>query len=190
MRARGLEPAGSLRAFLTTFVITLPVVFVAALFLPPATPYPEWGMKALAELTFTAAAGPGEAVASTPELTRANRHRRDASGPRLAVAPRIEAKVDETVPFPIAVQGVEGLGEGSALVVRGLPDHASLSPGEPLEPGAWQVDARWAGSLALTLHRRIDRPQAISVELLSPDGELVVAAAATTLMVEAAGPGG
>jgi hypothetical protein len=106
------------------------------------------------------------------------------------VAPFIEAKVEEAVPFPIAVQGVETLGEGSVLVVRGLPDHASVSPGEPLEAGAWRVDARWAASLALTFHRRIDRPQAISVELLAPDGELVVAAAATTLRVDRVGQGG
>jgi len=182
------RPASPLRAFITTFIITLPLAFIAVLILPPAVPYPEWGVKALSELTF--AGGPGEAKASTAAPAGAKRGRRDTSGPRLAVAPRIEAKVDEAVPFPIAVHGVEALGEGSALVVRGLPNHASLSHGEPLEPGAWRADARSAANLALTLHRRINRPQAISVELLAPDGELVVAAAATTLMVEPATPGG
>jgi hypothetical protein len=189
VRSTPRQPASPLRAFVATFFIAMPVFFIAALFLPPATPYPEWGIKALAELTFTSAGGAGDAAASTQQPTRANRQHREPFGSRLAVASRIEVKVDEAVPLPISIKGVEALGEGSALVVRGLPDHASLSHGEALEPGAWRVDARWAAGLTLTLHRRIDRPQAISLELIAPDGELVIGAAATTLVVEPAGPG-
>jgi hypothetical protein len=148
-------------------------------------------MKALAELTFAGAAGRADAAESAPAPIGAKRDLRGATaGPRLAVAQHIEAKVDEAVPFPVAVQGIEALGVGSGLVVRGLPDHAALSHGEPLEPGAWRVDARWAANLRLTLRRRIASPQAISVELMAPDGEVVVAAASTTLVVELAAPGG
>jgi hypothetical protein len=189
-RGRQLRPrrASPLTAFITTFVIALPVVFVVALLLPPAAPYPEWGMKALADLTFAGAVTPGDA-ASVPGLVQYKRAHA-AAGPRLAVAHRIAARVDEAVPFPIAVQGIEALGEGSGVIVRGLPEHAGLSHGEQLEPGAWRVDVWSAANLALTLRRRIESPQAISVELLAPDGEVVLAAASTTLVVEPAPPGG
>jgi hypothetical protein len=148
-------------------------------------------MKALADLTFAGAVTPGDAAASIPGLVQHKRERAHASaGPRLDVAHRIAARVDEAVPFPIAVQGIESLGEGSSVMVRGLPEHAGLSHGEPLEPGAWRADVRSAANLTLTLRRRIESPQAISVELLAPDGEVVLAAASTTLVVEPPPPGG
>jgi hypothetical protein len=140
-------------------------------------------------LTFAGAAGAADAARSALASSQAKGDRLDAAaGPKLAVAHRIEARVDDAVPFPIAVEAIEALGQGSALVVRGLPDHAGLSGGQPLEPGAWRVDARSAADLTLTLYRRIDRPQAVSVELLAPDGG-VLAAASTTLIVEPAAPG-
>lgn len=46
--------------------------------------------------------------------------------------------------------------------------------------------ARAKVNLTLTLYRRIDGPQAISVELLGPAGD-AVAAASTTLIVEPRG---
>jgi hypothetical protein len=141
-------------------------------------------MKALAELTFAAPAGHG-----TPSSHAGGDRMSPAAGLRLAVAHRIEARVDEAVPFPIAVEGIEALGGGSVLVVRGLPADAALSHGEPLEPGTWRVDARSAANLTLTVSRRIDGPQAISVELLAPEEEVVAAAAATTLTIALADSG-
>jgi hypothetical protein len=180
--------AGPLGAFIAAFVIALPAVGFALDVVSPSVPYPDWGMKALGDLTFGGAADAGEAsmLVRAPVLARGDRL--DAAAqPRLAVANYIEAKVDEAVPFPIAVEAIEGIGQGSALVVRGLPEDAGLSHGEGLEPGSWRLDPRSAPDLTLTLYRRLNSPQAISIELVAPNGE-VVAAASTTLTADPAEP--
>jgi hypothetical protein len=175
--------AGPLGAFIAAFVIALPAVGFALDVVSPSVPYPEWGMKALGELTFA-----GEAAMLVPAPALAKGDRLDAAAqPRLAVANSIEAKVDEAVPFPIAVEAIERIGNGSALVVRGLPEDAGLSHGEGLEPGAWRLDPRSAPDLTLTLYRRLNSPQAISIELVAPNGD-VVAAASTTLTADPAAP--
>jgi hypothetical protein len=180
--------AGPLRAFIAAFVIALPAIGFALDVVSPSVPYPEWGMKALGELTFAGAADAGEAATLVPAPALAKGDRLDvAAQPRLAVANSIEAKVDEAVPFPIAVEAIEWIGNGSALVVRGLPEDVSLSHGQGLEPGAWRLDPRSAPDLTLTLYRRLNSPQAISIELVAPNGE-VVAAASTTLTADLAEP--
>jgi hypothetical protein len=180
--------AGPLTAFIAAFVIALPAVGFALDVVNPPVPYPEWGIKALGDLTFGGAADAGEASMLVPDPVLAKGDRLDAAArPRLGVAHRIEAKVDEAVPFPIAVEALEWIGKSSALVVRGLPEDASLSHGEGLEPGAWRLDPRSAPDLTLTLSRRLNSPQAISVELVAPNGE-VVAAASTTLTADPAEP--
>lgn len=100
--------------------------------------------------------------------------------PRLSTKLSVEANPGETVALPIHIENAGGLSPSAALIVRGVPEFASLSAAEPQTDGAWRVPLSAAGDLTLTAYARPARDQELVMELVTPEGS-VMARASTVL---------
>ncbi len=100
--------------------------------------------------------------------------------PRLSTKLALDVQPGVTVSLPIQIENAESLSRGDLLVIRGVPEFASLSGGEPQPDGSWQVPAASAADLKLTSYARPAEDHDITMELRKPDG--VVFATASTVL--------
>jgi hypothetical protein len=104
-----------------------------------------------------------------------------AVAPVLTAPARLEAKAGEDVPFPIALDGVDGVPARSSIAINGLPAGANLSDGRPYGETGWNLKTDEIGDLRLTLPSTATGEANLSVQLIGPDGG-VIASAETALV--------
>ncbi len=104
----------------------------------------------------------------------------DKPAPRLSTKLALDVQPGVTVSLPIRIENAESLSRSDVLVIRGVPEFASLSGGEPQSDGSWQIPAASAGDLKLTSYARPSKDHDITMELRKPDG--VVFATASTVL--------
>ena len=97
----------------------------------------------------------------------------DAPPPRLSTKLTIEANPGETVALPIHIESTEPLPTSASLVVRGVPEFASLSAAEPQSDGSWRVPIPGARDVKLTAYAQPARDQELTIELQDSGGEVV-----------------
>lgn len=106
--------------------------------------------------------------------------------PVLSTPAALRAQGGESISFPIALDGTDGVPAGSAIVVKGLPQGARLSNGAS-EGETWKLRPGEIGDLYLTVAGDAAGDAALSLQLVEPSGR-VVADAATVLSVATASP--
>ena len=106
-----------------------------------------------------------------------------SSSPVLSTPRRLEAAAGDTVPFPIALDGTDGVPARSLIAIRGLPLGSTFSSGRPYGQTEWTLRTDEIGELHLTLPAAATR-DAVTIELIAPDGR-VLTNSATLLEVNA-----
>ena len=74
-----------------------------------------------------------------------------SSSPVLSTPRRLEAAAGDTVPFPIALDGTDGVPARSLIAIRGLPVGSRFSSGRPYGQTEWTLRTDEIGELHLTL---------------------------------------
>ncbi len=93
--------------------------------------------------------------------------------PRLTLAMTIPAYESARLPFPLAIEGLDAPAGGSRLVLRGLPEHTTLSRGRLAGPGEWHLPVAAARDLLLSVPPLSPGNFELLVELWSGDGALL-----------------
>ncbi len=123
----------------------------------PAAPQPEQSSPPAAQ----AAASP----AFSPVLTAPN---------------VLDAGQGESVSFPIALDGTDGVPEESVIVIKGLPPGSTLSDGYSSGPMEWRLRPDAIGDLRLAVADAAPGETTLLVQLVAPDAK-IIATASTTL---------
>lgn len=100
----------------------------------------------------------------------------------LTTPPILEASAGDEVPFPIALDGTDGVPARSIIAISGLPHGASFSDGRPYGETEWNLRSDQIGDLRLILPDTANGELRLAIKLIAPD-ETVVADAATTLKI-------
>ncbi len=100
----------------------------------------------------------------------------------LTTPPVLEASAGDELPFPIALDGTDGVPARSIIAINGLPHGASFSDGRPYGETEWNLRSDQIGDLRLILPDTANGESKLAVKLIAPD-ETVVADAATTLKI-------
>ena len=118
---------------------------------------------------------------ATPEMTTSAT---DTARPPavLTAPPTLDATAGEEVPFPIALDGTDGLPARSIIAISGLPHGASFSDGRPYGETEWNLRSDQIGDLRLILPGTANGEARLAIKLIAPD-EKVVAEAETTLRI-------
>jgi hypothetical protein len=104
----------------------------------------------------------------------------------LTLPGRIEATAGETVSFPIALDGTDGMPPRSVVAITGLPRGSNFSEGRPYGGTEWNLKPDQIGDLSLVLAGDVDGEFKLGVTLIAPDGNAI--AAAETLLAIASAP--
>lgn len=100
----------------------------------------------------------------------------------LTTSARIEATAGETVSFPIALDGTDGVPSRSIIAIKGLPQHSNFSEGRPFGDSEWMLKTDQIGDLALVLPADADGEFKLGIALIAPDDK-VIAEAETLLEI-------
>jgi hypothetical protein len=101
----------------------------------------------------------------------------------LTTSRTIEAKAGDTVGFPIALDGTDGVPARSVIAIEGLPQASNLSEGRPYGESDWMLKPDQIGDLQLVLPRSTTIGEfRLAIALIGPD-ENVIARAETILTV-------
>ena len=104
----------------------------------------------------------------------------------LTIPDRIKAVAGESVSFPIALDGTDGVPSRSAIALRGLPQGSNFSEGRPYGESEWTLRPDQIGDLALVLPVSAKGEFKLGVALIAPDDSIV--AEAETLLEIAPAP--
>ena len=116
-------------------------------------------------------------TAQTPEL------RPMAPLAVLTTSRTIEAKAGDTVGFPIALDGTDGVPSRSVIAIEGLPQASNLSEGRPYGESDWMLKPDQIADLQLVLPRSTTIGEfKLAIALVGPD-ENIIARAETILTV-------
>jgi Bacterial SH3 domain len=101
----------------------------------------------------------------------------------LTASRTIEAKAGDTVGFPIALDGTDGVPARSVIAIEGLPQASNLSEGRPYGESEWMLKPNQIGDLQLVLPRSTTIGEfRLAITLIAPD-ENIIARAETILTV-------
>lgn len=100
----------------------------------------------------------------------------------LTTPPILEAAAGDQVPFPIALDGTDGVPARSIIAISGLPHGANFSDGRPYGDTEWNLRSDQIGDLRLILPDTAKGESKLAIKLIAPDGA-VVAHSDTTLEV-------
>jgi hypothetical protein len=101
----------------------------------------------------------------------------------LTTSARIEAKAGDTVGFPIALDGTDGVPARSVISIEGLPRASNLTEGRPFGESDWMLKPDQIGDLQIALPPSTTIGEfKLAVALVGPD-ETVLARAETILTV-------
>lgn len=95
----------------------------------------------------------------------------------MAMKESIETRPGEAVDLAFEIAGAASLPSDARLIVRGVPENASLSAAEPQQDGSWVIPIEKAGEVKLTA-QALPKPQShqLVAELRSGQGELLARA--------------
>jgi Bacterial SH3 domain len=101
----------------------------------------------------------------------------------LTASTRIDAKAGDTVGFPIALDGTDGVPSRSVIAIEGLPQASNLSEGRPYGESDWMLKPDQIGDLQLVLPRSTTIGEfRVVIALIAPD-ENIIARAETILTI-------
>lgn len=180
---------------LTAGIRRLTAVLVVAAILPNLTlalfwlglidpPWEEAAVSAPKEIALPAPepASPLPKESSLPALRTA------ALAPVLTAPSLLDTLPGESVSFPIALDGTDGVPERSVIVIKGLPPGSTLSDGYAAGPAEWRLRPDAIGDLRLALAETAQGETMLLVELVAPDAR-VIAAASTMVRTQSGEPG-
>ena len=104
----------------------------------------------------------------------------------LTTSTRIEAKAGDTVGFPIALDGTDGVPSRSVIAISGLPQTSNFSEGRPIGESEWMLKPDQIGDLHLVLPRSTGGKFNLAIALIGPDDKVI--AEAETLLAIAPAP--
>jgi Bacterial SH3 domain len=93
--------------------------------------------------------------------------------PVLSSPPTMEASVGRDIPFPIALDGTDGVPARSIIAVRGLPQGSKLSSGRPYDETEWNLKPDEIGDLHLVLPNNARGEAKLIVQLVAVDGAVI-----------------
>lgn len=93
--------------------------------------------------------------------------------PRLILDMSVPAGEALRLPFPLQIQGSHASANSNRLVIRGLPEHATLSRGRYAGPGEWHLPFASARDLHLSVPPMSAGEFEMLIELWSAEGALV-----------------
>jgi Bacterial SH3 domain len=106
---------------------------------------------------------------------------RIATLPPVLTAPNVlDVAQGETVIFPIALDGTDGVPDRSFIVIKGLPPGSTLSDGYAAGETEWKLKPDQIGDLRLAVAEAANGESTLLVQLVAPDAS-VIATASTTL---------
>ena len=101
----------------------------------------------------------------------------------LTTSARIEAKAGDTIGFPIALDGTDGVPSRSVIAIEGLPQASNLSEGRPYGESDWILKPDQIADLQLVLPGSTTIGEfKLAITLVGPD-ENIIARAETILTV-------
>ena len=103
-----------------------------------------------------------------------------AFSPVLTAPNVLDAAQGESVSFPIALDGTDGVPEESVIVIKGLPPGSTLSDGYSSGPMEWRLRPDAIGDLRLAVADAAPGETTLLVQLVAPDAK-IIATASTTL---------
>ena len=103
-----------------------------------------------------------------------------AFSPVLTAPNVLDAAQGESVIFPIALDGTDGVPEESVIVIKGLPPGSTLSDGYSSGPMEWRLRPDAIGDLRLAVEDAAPGETTLLVQLVAPDAK-IIATASTTL---------
>lgn len=92
----------------------------------------------------------------------------------------LEARAGESVAWPIALDGTDGVPARSIIAIRGLPRDSTLSSGHPNGESEWNVETDDIGDLQIALPDSASGIAKLIVQLVANDGS-IIAETATVL---------
>jgi hypothetical protein len=174
-RIAGQAPlAAPLRA-LTSGIRTLAAVLILVAVLPNAI------LGALLWLR-PAEPPPPQSLTPPPRESHGPTVQLDIAFPVLSAPALLEAAEGETVAFPLALDGTDGVPAGSAIVILGLPPGSALSNGRRLSPTGWTLRPGEIGDLQLALPSGAHGDYQLISQLVAPELSFI-ADAATRLKI-------
>jgi len=99
--------------------------------------------------------------------------------PVLSAPITLEASAGETVPFPLALDGTDGVPARSIISINGLPQGSTFSSGRPYGATEWNFKPDEIGDVHLAVPNAI-RNAKLVIRLVEPTGEIL--ANTTTLL--------
>lgn len=108
----------------------------------------------------------------------------DIAFPVLSAPAMLEAAEGDTVAFPLALDGTDGVPAGSAIVILGLPEGSALSNGRRLGATGWSLRPDEIGDLQLALPKGGRGDYQLVSQLVAPELRFI-ADAATRLRIAA-----
>jgi len=102
--------------------------------------------------------------------------------PVLTAPAAVEAKTNQDIAFPLALDGSDGVPARSSIAISGLPLGATLSNGRPYGETGWNLKSDEIGDLRLGLPNAASGDTRLRIQLIAPDGD-VLANAETVLKV-------
>jgi hypothetical protein len=104
--------------------------------------------------------------------------------PVLSTPAMLETREGETVAFPLALDGTDGVPAGSVIVIRDMPPGSALSAGRRAAETEWMLEPDEIGDLQLSLQGGAPSEAKLTIQLLAPNNG-ILADSATTLRVAA-----
>jgi hypothetical protein len=131
----------------------------------------------------------GSTGATAPPTAQAPEPRPMAPLAVLTTSTRIEAKAGDTIGFPIALDGTDGVPSRSVIAIEGLPHASNLSEGRPYGESDWMVKPDQIGDLHLVLSRSTTIGEfKLAIALIGPDENIIARAETILTIAPAAAP--
>ncbi len=128
----------------------------------------------------------GSTSETQPPVAQAPEPQSAAPSAVLTASARLEAKAGETVSFPIALDGTDGVPSRSVIAIKGLPQGSNLSEGRPYGDSEWNLKPDQIGDLHLVLPAGASGEFKLGIALIGPDDKVI--AEAETLLEIAPAP--
>lgn len=128
----------------------------------------------------------GSTSGMEPPMAQAPEPKPTAPSAVLTTSTRIEAKAGDTVGFPIALDGTDGVPSRSVIAIKGLPQASNFSEGRPIGESEWMLKPDQIGDLHLVLPRSTSGEFNLAIALIGADDKVI--AEAETLLAIAPAP--
>lgn len=128
----------------------------------------------------------GSTSGMEPPMAQAPEPQPTAPSAVLTTSTRIEAKAGDTVGFPIALDGTDGVPSRSVIAIKGLPQASNFSEGRPFGESEWMLKPDQIGDLHLVLPRSTSGEFNLAIALIGADDKVI--AEAETLLAIAPAP--